>query len=694
VRVTYTTRAVRTSEVLRQLGKQTKVDLRATPEMEGEILVVAVKDQPLSDVMARIAAVTSGEWKQDGSIFRLVANETVRRQEERADSAKRVAEVRRAIKSRSTRERGQLAAFAKILAKRKAAQKDGVKTKFDPEVDLTYDEMTFGGTSADQLAITSLLQGIDADALAQVELGGRVVFSTSPTRTQQKLGDDAAGVIDACIRRHSEEAAAIPAPTGAERDQEAAPKATPIGQVSKDLLVVRQAGRVNHAFDDIALKLYDSKGTLVYNSTATLPLGDAPNAAGPSPQGTRQAISTRQTTLIEYSSDSKALTASMNGVMANGFRIKLNPELRRKVLQPNLYDPLSFVQTDEVMAFAELRGKPLIADLPDDWELGGMELFRNSQARIAQDVERNINEGHSVVDVSDDAFTMIKPASPFHSRSIRVDRQALATLIGAVQEKGVPSLEDLAEYAVHSPDPAEGGFSAMYLLLFVPGEMEEGLSGRASWDMLRFYGRLSPDARSGLLRGGKVSMGNLSMDQRTTLEKMTYGADAQLIVDDARRPAVVDYRQEPTEIAPSGLPSGGYIELNVKHEMVAAPQEADGSSAAGPLSLLGPNEMAVIKLSKESKDVEFFGDGLPPLSKLRIGDRSILKFTFHLAPQVSVMETLGDHRFAANSRLVSENDLPGDFQKQIASRMEALKKSPPGNLGGLLSGADTIHPVF
>jgi hypothetical protein len=58
---------------------------------------------------------------------------------------------------------------------------------------------------------------------------------------------------------------------------------------------------------------------------------------------------------------------------------------------------------------------------------------------------------------------------------------------------------------------------------------------------------------------------------------------------------------------------------------------------------------------------------------------------------VVIKQSLLDHHFPNNALIVAENNLPADFQKQIADRLEALKKTPFGNMGAMFGG-EPVHP--
>ena len=131
-----------------------KVELLTSAQMGDEVVLISVNDVPLSDLMDRIATVTSGEWKQEGPSYMLVSAVAVRRQQEREATAKRLAEVKSALANRERQMKKQV-----------------------------------DGAANEESVITKRLAKIDSKELAQMERGDRIVFATNPTPTQRSLGD-------------------------------------------------------------------------------------------------------------------------------------------------------------------------------------------------------------------------------------------------------------------------------------------------------------------------------------------------------------------------------------------------------------------------------------------------------------------------------------------------------------------------
>src|SRR5579872_2339647 len=67
-RLTYTHSAARAAVLLPEIGNAAGIELQSSTEMGNEVLLISVKDAPISEVLNRIAAVTSGRWTNHGSV--------------------------------------------------------------------------------------------------------------------------------------------------------------------------------------------------------------------------------------------------------------------------------------------------------------------------------------------------------------------------------------------------------------------------------------------------------------------------------------------------------------------------------------------------------------------------------------------------------------------------------------------------
>ena len=674
----YECRATTVQTILADLSGRSKVSIEAVPELRNEVLVISVADQPLETILKGIAQCVEGDWRFQNGGLRLVVDADHRKKTERKERQAKLAAILEGIKDRA----------------KKADQNP---------------------LSSPEGLITKLLQGIDASALVDLGPNGRIVFSTEPTRMQLPLGSGATEQIDAFVKQHN---ANIPAASEGidkalsklDANQVEAIKSLTqdptktIGQIQKVVMVVTKLSLGILDMTQIQLKFYDPNGRVAFSAQSIFTLkGDEMSQLIESATSKKKAES--PTTPIEYSTDSKALLDSTKGMMMGSYGLRFTPELLAKLLTPTKYDPLSFDVTDELLAYAKAKKKPLIACVPDT--AGGLSFGSlTGGVKTVESIDQDLHSGKQMILVDDSKFLILAPSHPSFSRSIRLDRVVLETLLKRSEGKQIPSLDDLADYAKSAPDPAFGGIGQMYLTLLVPGGTQQSLEGSVNWNMLRLYAQLSPDTRIALRRGAKVLLGNLSPDQRICLESIVYGANSTLTVARSTKqetqPSFMklisgasnqDYRDEPTEAVPNGITSDGTLDLNLSQEPFAFPINSNETRTMGAMAVLDADELAIFRMLREDKNMAQLSAFLPKFGQMKVGTRDVMTFVFHIAPDISAKQVLKDHRLPDTAQLVTEDNLPSDFQKLVNEKLDAFKKSPLGALTSLAGlGGRSIRP--
>jgi len=695
--VTFKVRASRTEQVLPQLAAATKLDLRAGPGMENDVLVIDVKDVPLDAVMARIATVTVGVWRQQGSVYRLMPDLTKRNQQELAEASLRTAAVRKALQN--------LHADLKKVASSDSKEKQDV-------LDVAAEKLNVLETDA----VSGLLDRLDPSVLAEEQVEDRLVFSTSPTRFQLPMGAGADEILDHLISAHNKiiegipkEALAAVARTDIKgeadvRDRDAA-SFTEIGPVAKALLIITRSyenfGRDIYGDSaaeggEVQLRLFDSSGKVIFATREVLTelgvdsmLDDIAKVdAGATPQAEP----------IEYSVDSTAFRVFLASKAAWHFNPPLPPDLRKKLVRPDLYDPLSYFQSDQMFAYAKSQGKPLVANLPDllGSQLDGPHALPTSMADVAAFFESS----GPLVKASDDAFVTVSPAFPAESRARRMDRSALAALIKASQEKLAPSLDDLAEYSEHAPNPLRSYLEGIYLIWFIPGWLTDPEEPNL-WRMLQLYGAFTPNSRSVLAATGRLSFDAVSASERSALERIVYGNGTEFVPENSSSQQTAtplafpaksevldetDYRSEPTELAPNGLPDKGYIQLQRSDEP-AAFGIGSGYDALSFGPVYHPRQLMMMDRLRKRGSKWLAGTN-PSASALQLGASASLDFTLHLKSKVAIRQTLKDDRFPRDAEILSEKDLLTKWQPEIALIMAELERIREQNQ----KAGTPIHP--
>lgn len=692
-KVTYSTVAVSAKKAIADLAEKTGKKLACSPAMEREVLILNLHDAPLDKVMAEIANVTSGTWTQEGDITYLSTNGSVRAGEEQkaADHLS-----------------GQIDAF---LKKQQDTMAKAAKEAGDQSVNAAAAMFGMMGNSS---SLMKLAFAIGAKQLAVSE-GGRVVFSTNPTGMQKSLPSAAGPIIADYVTEHNKMAVMAkqdePAKIDSDENMSALmdlfgsrmKKPQPItAPPAKALVVASRRGLFGGL--TLELKLYDANGKVLASSTMPIMVDmpfDPETIGKPAPAPKTQGKD------IELSPVAQELYKAGNsfGVMGGSSNLKLSAAALDAMKDPVEHDPLSFVYSEGLIAVSKDRNEQLVADLPD----GMLSFFGNltAKGKLTQDSFLKDLQGDDKGHVQEaNGWLIVSPDNPVKSRKERADRFALRALIRAAQANGYASLDVLAEYATKNESPLEGApATASYVMLFAPNAVQQSMMGMTNWDVLRLYGYLSSGQRQSLRQGARLPFSSLSPDQQKQLNKMLFGADETLMVENRgpnqpkQDPITemimsqvqrfgggneTDFRTEPTEVMPSGLPSNGFISVNFTSEPIAQPQTM--STDFGRMSTVGPMELGLFKFFKEDPAMSQISGSLPTLDDLKVGTRSVYNFTFAVAPNVVQKQTLNDDTIPKDAPVYKITNLPSDFQKKIDEMAVNMKKNPIWKMVGAMGG--------
>jgi hypothetical protein len=681
------------SRLVGELGKATGLKLSVSSACANDVLVISVAGVPVKDLMNEIAKVDSGEWKPDGDSFIFSADVIARRSEARHENE----------------HQGSL--IQALVTKKLAEAKQAAKNPPQGGPAQTLDFGPFGGGSGpDNAAILSLLKGLDP-ALLVVDANHRVVFSTHPNQVQLPLGSDADSAISQVVEAHNKsipEGADKQDPTQAVTDPQAAEFLKQyIGRTMKRIDGYSKADLVVSTMPYLGglsatLILYGPKGDILLSANDPLDMSILDMFIGKKP------AETGTKTPIELSPESQAylkfITGSQGAPMSGTAR-PVPPVLRPFLTDPQQHDPLSLLPTDKLLGLAKSSQKPLVAVVPDT-AMSLLASVTGAQPTV-EDFVDELDKAKSMVMKEENGWIEIKPIAPESARENRTDRKALATLLHAAQAKRIPSLDDMAEFAEKAPSPTIEGVSQVYLSLFVGGGMGSGFDGFTNWDMYRIYGQISPDRRQALLAGGKVPLDSLTPAQQSYLTEMVYGPLAKLQVgpptagdSDIMSQMMSfsmggkDYKDEPTELLPSGVPGGGSFEMTSEEQPILSPVSSAGDGFEIP-QVVGVDELAMLKFFSEQPQFAKVSGMMPKFDKMKLGSRVVYHLTFHLTNNIRLTGTLNDSRLPSDADTVSMNDLPKGVQDQIAKKTDDLKKSPLGaisSLGALGAGAGAPPP--
>jgi hypothetical protein len=682
-------------QVLKDIGKAAGLTLETAPQTANEVLVIRVKDVTVGDLMKKIAQVTSGVWQQEGEIYRLVADNPKRNAEAQAERTARIKAIKEAID--------------KLLKGEPKPSASGQVIAGGGGAVMTMGALGSGGAEGE--AIKSLLPMLDAATLADIPDDGRMVFSSNPTRMQRPFSRNVGQIIDKLVVEHNkmvdqmkkaeDETTKTEQQIQAEkfaRDMGLMPDSRKIeGPASKLLLVAARQQFMDGI--TLQLKLFDQQGRVAAQGMQNITIrggafdfeeiisSQTKPAPPPDPKDEE----------VKFSQTSQQLQDFMRGMnpMGGATAKPMPKEVREVLLRPDLHDPLSFIHGEASVYMAKVRDLNLVANLPDDLT-SLFSAFATAKVSVNSQY-KTLTEGQQTKAEVADGWMVVSPARPNEARIRRADRAALTGFIAIANSKGVPSLDDLAAYAMKANPPMESPGAILHLAMFAPSAMGQGIGGLQSWDMLRLYGTLSQGQKSALINRQPIRFGELTAQQSQIVSRLVFGASARLKIDTGRQEqggglldmartfmpsAGTDYREEPTEIMPNGLPGDGYITVNAEVGNFVTVATGQNAETSGMFGALGADEIAMFRWMKEDPNFSQFAVGLPNFEQFRVGNRETYTFVFHVAPRVSATHILRNDNMPKDAAAVNYDGLPQAFRDRVDQRVKDFKKNPFPAFGG------------
>ncbi len=674
------TRVAPAPVLVAEIAKATGRRLEVAPSLSTEILMVSVENARSADVLAKLAIAATARWEPTEGGYRLVADGAARSVEAGAERARRLQSFRDAIRKRQ-----------------EAAKTTGGEEGDSPDMGAMFG----GGDGTD-----GFLPLLDLSALAAMEPGDRLVFATGANGVQRPLRGNPVPLVADLIARHNKMAKGMAGNVDAMPEQLTGFMQGPLGERIKKMsrpivgtptkvLVVASRG-ANPIFgggDDVRLEVraYDAKGVVLIEETGSVGTNMMERFVA---MATKKPVApgTTKTTPIDYTDDAKALLATRGGNTMMGPGMggpKLTTSLRKRLFAPQEFEPLALIPGEGLAALAKARRKPLVACVPDAAYPG---LLAFDVPQTLEDLEGSMKTGPMRL-VPDAEFLVVKPAEPDTARRGRLDRNALATFMRAVADHESPTLGELSDFASRTPAPSRNAVSMSFLSTFAPNVMGS-MSGMVSWDALRLYAALTATQRESLAGGARIPFDNLGPAAQTSLRVLLYGAGDNLTVERGAAsdlPDVIsmgmkmmmggsgiDARDEPTEVAPRGLPAGGYLQATVTEETILRPTTEGGPAFYS----LGTDELAMIRMVSSSGIGASMGDAMKLPETARLGSRTLWNLRGYVGSDAYVGSVLQDDRTPKNGQQVSLSALPADLQAKVAAKAERWKKSP---LGAIMS---------
>ena len=564
--VSYSSPAQTAQNLLQDLSVKAGVKLSAGPDTADEVVMVHANDEPLSEVMERLAEVTGAAWEARGDSYVLGRSLRQAMQQEDDEQAKLQAEMRKQIKALH----GSLEMPWNHQALTKAIAA-AYKRKHDPKTSngpVPEYELQFGPVPR---ALARILADIPVDELAAIKLGWREVYCIEPNASQRKLGSHAREA----LRLLQEEQmvwgkalkSALPTtdPDAFCEDERSGSGAAFFGHTPM------QRSKPFPELGDVRLSIYNEWGStrsidltlLDKNGEAFLKYEFGLYSLFNYSRFTRPDIKETPLALSKEQADYFALTTNDRrfSVLSQDAAKETPPPdkdaLREKLgewlAEPGKKEPAELLVGASMRQLASAKSQNWVVSIPDRalayaGYSDGLESFTTGLRSEGVDIQ--VSGGWAV----------IKPVDPDRTRRQRTSRAAMQALASEVVREGGLTANAYLDFT-KTLTPAD------YMNFFVPyvaalsGSEAPTESNRA---LMQLYACLSREQRNKLLAGQAITYGELSSAQMDVANR-TMRAPATNMSSEGGNP---EMDRDITDELPNGLPADGKVKARLKSERI------------------------------------------------------------------------------------------------------------------------------
>ncbi len=708
-KITFDGPAMPVKRMMEAMSRACGIGFSSSPVVAPDVLVIRARNVTVRDLMARIATVEDATWKKEGDSYRLIRTSTQVRAQDAADRARKVEGYRRSIqktldslKKQPPFELGQAQVLARQLQSLIARINPNDQTgNWYTQIDKVEQQGPFSQ------AIARICALIDPEDLADLEPQVKTVFSTAPTPSERPMDARVAEVVNQLVtdlKVWTEAANKYPVAQNT-RFYTGALSQTRLGEggVVKPVAKVLLSAFEYSAESGIQLNLMlvDAQGKFIAEAQGSVEWqqfeGNPTELLKSKPEDPK----------IVLSDDAKQLTAALDQRTPDQNR--LSDSLLNRLSHPEQYEPLSLVASDVLMQVAELKKVNLVALVPDNL-FSIYSLGRDKATTPGMFI--NFMGYNNAVEEKDGWLTL-RPKNSAMERKNRCDRAALGQIIRMRMTGKRLDIVEQAEVAAMMPENQYDNLIATISRL-VKGQ---GLVNQYSdQTMLKFYGLLSPEARTALTNGG-LSFSQLPPAAIEVLRKQLYSQWSGLQYEsippaDGKAPTQADSERENserelfwkgmyrevTECLPNGIPPAGKLTATVTEEDVVFPPDTARRGYIQPGYAMNASTLAWQMYSQAHTNLfpwMLDNDQSVNLSLLKFSRRVKIDLKFQFTDRISMQRSMED----SEPKLTEPtpfDQLPqafrDDVNKQLADYAKSYENYQPSTYQGNNNGAPTPHP--
>lgn len=601
--VTLSWKAASAPKTIERLAKETGLDLGCAPALADEILLVHVKNVPVSTVLDRIATATNGFWEIKESRRFLRPKQSRVEGESYEDRLKLILAAQKMWRE----EAGRAVPDQDLLKGAEEYRKMSLEMQ-DSSVWERADFMD-RWTKVSKLEPRNsggfdLISHLDPKLLAAIKPGERMVFCPRPNSLQQLLPESTAPVIAEFRRRYAlwssvanrseEDNANATGVTEAGSEQDLSPGAPMV-------IVSREVGNDSQSRLKVVFKPYDS--ATKENSYAELEQWVSLSLDPQAEQGEDDSL---QDAMVIRDSDKPYKLSEEAILYTRGGWFDKEPltadedkRLMALMRRPTEIDPLSFGTSEYLLQYFEETGENCVLNLPDlagylsqSWGEDAPKVHKRLIDYFWKQVSRATNWELVRADGWADIKLKEKLTPVFTNMSHRVSRADLERAIESVEAFGRDSVVTQAvmvRFEVQSKSDMNPISDRMVQFVLGSNYVEYGRDKQG----LAFFGGLTLDQQKALLAGKSLAVSSFSEQSRREFALLVYGTEFS-IEPIKREPSENEeddesqsyyssssnWGVEPTVELPRGVPAGTQLKfervLTDKIEALTSPTDKSG----------------------------------------------------------------------------------------------------------------------
>ncbi|MBX3118092.1 MAG: hypothetical protein KF784_03440 [Fimbriimonadaceae bacterium] len=572
--------------VVAAMSEKSGETLTVSLPLASEIMSVDAQGVELSDLMNRIANAVYGNWEKQSDRWLLTRDTQRKRDMESAEMASRRKfwDNTIGVRIKEFEKQPEFTLKQAFAVEDDLAKLDAKAQKAD-EPFLMFQEYKklYDKAPANRLAM-KLLSMVDLTKVCQAKLGENVVFSTRPTQIQNAFPSQARKALDDFSKEHAIWADAMAkAPERPNRGSSFGgdPRfGTDFGSAGPFDAAVVICTLANYVNTQIYITGPDGKTVAVAGVQQTAPWFEAALT------GTRTETPGEKEPYRLSSAAYEFLR--MRDLSYGPDRMPLNDEWRKRLLQPEVDEPLGFVAGEIAHAWAKRRKKHLVARLPDDLLIPYERAVQKDRIDLELWTSYAKNALHLEFQEDGDWLT-IRPERPQQTAIEHTDRLALAKLARSLVETGMVRLNVIADYVKTNGSIGEWDPMGFYYASILLPRCERILQFM-NWPAVRVYAELSYSQREAFIAGVPIPVDQLSPTARQSMKHLVYDGNVYNVFQPNDRsgetvhPALSSL---PSVVAPNGIVSGMVLRgtaVNDEIVHVATPQRDNYAAWAQQLT--------------------------------------------------------------------------------------------------------------